>query len=238
MWAVFFLKHWRRYEAALTWRWNVDDFSAEEPIRAAFYRHPATRHDRKGFYTREAGFMPLGEAYTPYFPRAERRSRVLRAAAATGVLMGLSAVGTLSLFALRLAVSTARSIAFELPLYGGYVITRATLASFIASVLNTLFITAFNGLYRAIGVRLVEWQVRSARFRRPPHAARRLPAWHALASRAGWCLVRMPKCHALRPSPLMTATLRRVHSAEPPVRVRVRGRAHRAQLCLPIRQQL
>lgn len=157
VWVVYFLKHWRRYEATLTFRWNVDDFACEEPIRPEFHRHPATRHDKKGVYIRQAGFLPLGESFAPYFPRAQRRSRVMRAAAATFALMALSAVGTLALFALRLSVASARSLSIHVEL-AGFPVTRSTFASLITSVLNTLFITAFNGVYRVVGVRLVAWQ--------------------------------------------------------------------------------
>ena len=102
VWSVYFLKNWKRYEAGLTFRWNVDDFGEEEPIRPEFYRHPATRHHRKGFYTREAGFMPFGDAYAPYFPREERWARVLKAGLATAFLMTIVAVGTLAIFVPRL----------------------------------------------------------------------------------------------------------------------------------------
>ena len=60
LWAVYFFKYWRRYQAALEFRWDVSDFAAEEPTRLAFHRHPATKHDRTGFYAKDAGFMPFG----------------------------------------------------------------------------------------------------------------------------------------------------------------------------------
>ena len=151
-----------RYEAGLTFRWNVDDFGEEEPIRPEFYRHPATRHNRKGFYTRDAGFMPFGEAYAPYFPTEERWARVLKAALATASLMAIVAVGTIAIFALRLFIAQGRQVAAAIDLADvqvlGYEVSVPMLASLVASVLNTLFITLFNHIYRVVGVQLTDWE--------------------------------------------------------------------------------
>ena len=100
LWAMFFLKTWRRAESGLTFRWNVEDFDEEEPIRPSFLKPPTTY--RKGFYTKEAGFLPLGDVSAPYFPAGARASRVMRAFGATAFIMFLVAIGCFSIMAFKL----------------------------------------------------------------------------------------------------------------------------------------
>ena len=147
-----------RYESALTYRWNVDDFAHEEPIRPEFYRHPATRHDRRGFYTRGAGFMPLGDTYSPYFPAAQRRSRLARGFGITGLMMAVVTIGTLGIYAIRLSVAQGNSLSGGGLVVLGYPIAAKQVASIVASTLNTVFITVFNAIYKVLAVKLVEWQ--------------------------------------------------------------------------------
>ena len=45
-------------------------------------RNPATTQKR-GFHTHDAGFMPLGSTFSPYFAPETRATRLCRAAAVT-----------------------------------------------------------------------------------------------------------------------------------------------------------
>jgi hypothetical protein len=71
----------------------MSDFAAEEPTRPEFHRHPSTRHDRVGFYSRTAGFMPFGNTPMPYFPGSARASRFGAGIALTLFLMFIVVIG-------------------------------------------------------------------------------------------------------------------------------------------------
>jgi hypothetical protein len=105
LWAIYFFKEWRRYQSALIFRWDVSDFAQEEPTRPQFHRHPATRHDRVGFYDAEAGFMPFGDVVTPYFSGAARSSRFCCSMVFTAFVMATVAIGTIGIFAIKLAIA-------------------------------------------------------------------------------------------------------------------------------------
>ena len=159
LWAIYFFKYWRRYQSELVYRWDMADFAEEEPTRPEFYRHPATRHDRVGFYDATAGFMPFGESRVPYFPAAARNSRFGASLAVTVFLMLLVAAGTLGIFALKVAMRQGAVLSDALALTEhGYGINQSTVAVAIASTLNTVFIMAFNTLYRHLGVLMTDWE--------------------------------------------------------------------------------
>lgn len=160
LWAALFVKYFRRFQSVLTFRWDVSDFAEEEPIRPEFYRNPATRHDRTGFYTRDAGFLPFGDVQTPYFPRKARTSRFGCSLAFTATLMVVVAAGTIGIFALRLALRTGPLLSAHLDgrTVFGYPVDASTVASLIASVLNVCFIFTFASLYRKVGVMLTDWE--------------------------------------------------------------------------------
>ena len=55
-----------------------------------------------------AGFMPFGETPTPYFPASARNSRFGAGMALTLVLMVIIIIGTLGIFAIRVAIAQVR----------------------------------------------------------------------------------------------------------------------------------
>ena len=64
-------------------------------------RNQATTQKR-GFHTYDAGFMPLGSAFSPYFAPEARATRLCRAAAVTVWFMAVVCAGTLALLAFRI----------------------------------------------------------------------------------------------------------------------------------------
>ena len=160
LWAVYFLKYWRRYASELEYRWDVSDFAAEEPTRPEFHRHKSTRHDRTGFYSKAAGFMPFGDVPTPYFPGSERSGRFGAGMALTLLLMLVIVIGTLAIFAIKLAMAQGDTLSRVRPgtAVFGFAVSPAMVASIIAASLNTIFIGVFNVIYRHLGILLTDWE--------------------------------------------------------------------------------
>ena len=77
-------------------------------VRPEFYRNKATTH-KKGFYTANAGFMPVGEHYSPYFPKSARAGRFARAGFVTLFMMSIVFIGTLAIMAFRLSLAASNS---------------------------------------------------------------------------------------------------------------------------------
>ena len=85
------------------------------------------------------------------------------ALALTAFLMMIVVIGTLAIFALKIAMQQGAALSglvsddsgLEVM---GFSLDSNTLASLIASTVNTLFITLFNAIYRTVGIRLTEWE--------------------------------------------------------------------------------
>ena len=85
------------------------------------------------------------------------------ALALTAFLMMIVVIGTLAIFALKIAMQQGAALSgFVSDESGleimGFSLSSNTLASLIASTVNTLFITLFNAIYRTVGIRLTEWE--------------------------------------------------------------------------------
>ena len=75
--------------------------------------------------------------------------------------MAVVIIGTIAIFAFKVAIAQAGGLVAALHVeqvsFLGYEITAASVASIVASSINTLFIMSFNELYRWLGVKLTEW---------------------------------------------------------------------------------
>ena len=76
---------------------------AARRLRSKFIRYVATVRKR-GYYSRDAGFMPLGDSSTYYFPAAKRHRRMISAMLTSLVATAAVAIGAVSIMGLRLAV--------------------------------------------------------------------------------------------------------------------------------------
>ena len=182
LWITHFCKRWRREEARLAFRWNVEDFEATERERREFEGEPA-----RGFYTREGHFVdvpkedrllaaaPIAKRFTP--EQRERRVLLSHAVVLLVVLAPLRRrrrARVPLLPAARLLHGAARGrrrAARRLPdeaqrgavrdgddhvtLPSSYAVTLGSVAGGVASA---AFIAATNALYARLARQLTAWE--------------------------------------------------------------------------------
>ena len=171
-WSAMFLEYWKRYQSVLAFKWDTTDFEAEEPVRPEFHRNPATTQ-RRGFYTHDAGFMPLGRTLSPYYSPDRRKCRVYCAVTVTALFMVVVGAGTFALYAFRLFIITDawwqdtfvdvsntltdgnETVVEEANVYG---IEIEQTSGVVAALLNLVFIVTFNAIYRKVAELLTDWE--------------------------------------------------------------------------------
>ena len=107
--------------------------------------------------------MPFGDTPTPYFPGSARTSRFGCGIGLILMLIALVIIGTISIYALKLAVRQGATLVNHADLHQGrelfgVPIDSSLVALVIASILNTLFITMMNAIYRKLGIVLTNWE--------------------------------------------------------------------------------
>ena len=188
LWMAGVCKGWRREEARLACRWNMDDYESAERERSAF-KGPLCR----GFYSEEGYFVDVDEddrlaAAAPYsrrFTPAQRAPRVALSYAVIlplvfGVMCGVVAVLGFRSF-MQVSLSAAHRILllqrhFELdfePSPDGMPHVdgedgrshlrldstyAATIGSVIGGACNSLFISVTNYGYAIVAARLNDWE--------------------------------------------------------------------------------
>ncbi|CAN7977564.1 unnamed protein product, partial [Ixodes persulcatus] len=132
-----FLEIWKRRQASLAHRWNVDHFSAEEPDRPQFYGSVAIRD-------------PITGDLTWHYPMIRRLAKYC---CSVGFFIMMSIVVLISVLAVTL---------YQVYMYNAYCNGETTCevmhGSIVAPILNTLSIMVLGKIYSYAAVRLTEWE--------------------------------------------------------------------------------
>lgn len=188
LWLPWFCKTWRREEARLAFKWNVEDFEEAERERPQFRGPPA-----RGFYSAGGHFIDVDEedrlgSAAPLIKKFTPEERQSRVAFSYGVIMPIVVVvmiGVVALLAyrsfLQISLSTAQHIAlgplaeldFEpnasaLPAIDSDDVGTAhvhlapsyavTIGSVIGAGIYSVWISATNYIYSLVAVRLNDWE--------------------------------------------------------------------------------
>ncbi|CAN8006180.1 unnamed protein product [Ixodes hexagonus] len=137
LWGTVFLEIWKRRQASLAHRWNVDHFSAEEPDRPQFYGSVAIRD-------------PITGDLTWHYPMIRR---IAKYCCSVGFFVMMSIVVLISVLAVTL---------YQVYMYNAYCNGETTCevmhGSIVAPILNTLSIMILGKIYSYAAVRLTEWE--------------------------------------------------------------------------------
>ncbi|KAM7291444.1 anoctamin-7 [Ixodes scapularis] len=137
MHGTVFLEIWKRRQASLAHRWNVDHFSAEEPDRPQFYGSVAIRD-------------PITGDLTWHYPMIRRLAKYC---CSVGFFIMMSIVVLISVLAVTL---------YQVYMYNAYCNGETTCevmhGSIVAPILNTLSIMVLGKIYSYAAVRLTEWE--------------------------------------------------------------------------------
>ncbi|CAN8012322.1 unnamed protein product, partial [Ixodes pacificus] len=137
LWGTVFLEIWKRRQASLAHRWNVDHFSAEEPDRPQFYGSVAIRD-------------PITGDLTWHYPMIRRLAKYC---CSVGFFIMMSIVVLISVLAVTL---------YQVYMYNAYCNGETTCevmhGSIVAPILNTISIMVLGKIYSYAAVRLTEWE--------------------------------------------------------------------------------
>ena len=126
VWAILMLEYWKRAEAYKAMKWGMTEFEEEEPVRPEFKGHPIKSY--------------INGRDMLYFPPEEYLDNMANSGSIVGAFMLLVLGVVASIYVLRFSIQQ----------------EVGTYSSTIASVLNTIQITIFNYIYRAIVVKLTD----------------------------------------------------------------------------------
>jgi len=170
LWTTWLCKSWRREEARLAFKWNVEDFEETEFERFEF-EGPLAR----GFYNRDGHFVDVDEgedhaASVPLarkFTTAERRQRTLLSYGLIVPMILCVVIGTFFVLAFRSFMQVTFYYAEEIDLLDIELETDSlpwwhdyspSIGSGMGGGLNAAFIVVMNKLYSYLAVALNNWE--------------------------------------------------------------------------------
>ncbi|XP_064481991.1 anoctamin-4-like [Ornithodoros turicata] len=137
LWGTVFLEIWKRRQASLAHRWNVDHFSAEEPEVPQFYGTVAVRD-------------PVTGVLSWHYPMTHR---IFKYCCSGGFFVMMSVVVLISVLAVTL---------YQVYMYNAYCNGETTCevvhGSIVAPTLNTLSIMVLGKIYIYVAERLTDWE--------------------------------------------------------------------------------
>ncbi|KAL3233959.1 hypothetical protein MRX96_022721 [Rhipicephalus microplus] len=137
LWGTVFLEIWKRRQASLAHRWNVDHFSAEEPETPQFYGTVAVRD-------------PITGELTWHYPMSHR---IAKYCCSVGFFVMMSIVVLISVLAVTL---------YQVYMYNAYCNAETTCevvhGSIVAPMLNTISIMVLGKIYSYAAIQLTEWE--------------------------------------------------------------------------------
>ena len=166
LWLPWFAKAWRREEAQLAYRWNVEDFEATERVRPQFRGELA-----RGFYSPEGHFINVDEhdklsAAAPLLKRftvEQLRQRMLVSYVVIMPLVILVIIGVMTILAYRsfLQMSFANAHAILLGITEIDDVPESiavTFGSCLGSGLYSVWLAVTNYFYGLVAVKLNNWE--------------------------------------------------------------------------------
>ncbi|XP_049268170.1 anoctamin-7-like [Rhipicephalus sanguineus] len=137
LWGTVFLEIWKRRQASLAHRWNVDHFSAEEPETPQFYGTVAVRD-------------PITGELSWHYPMSHR---IAKYCCSVGFFIMMSIVVLISVLAVTL---------YQVYMYNAYCNGETTCevvhGSIVAPMLNTISIMVLGKIYSYAAIQLTEWE--------------------------------------------------------------------------------
>jgi hypothetical protein len=128
VWSIYMLEFWKRQEAYSAMEWGMSEFEQEEPVRPEFKGLPIKSY--------------INGRDMLYFPPEEYTDNMFNSSCVVGAYILLVLGVVASIYVLRFSIES----------------KVGTYSSTIASVLNTVQITVFNYIYRAIVVKLTDYE--------------------------------------------------------------------------------
>lgn len=157
VWVALFAKAWRREEALLAWRWNVEDLELKESERLEFRGTPA-----RGFYTTTHHFVDIADdesfaSHATLIKRFTPLQRLLRTAltwSSCALLLSLGVACMLSTLAYRTVLMY--SLFSANTLHNSKVSVQ--LGSLLGGALVGVFVGVTNGLYGVVAKHLTHFE--------------------------------------------------------------------------------
>ncbi|NXA41326.1 ANO7 protein, partial [Eudromia elegans] len=145
LWAVAFLEHWKRLNAALAHRWDCSDFEdIEERPRPQFTAMaPLTI------------INPITGAEEPYFPKRSRHHRILAGSMVIIMMIAIVVMFVVSVILYRVVVA----ILLASSGYFRFVASASRIASVTGSVVNLFFILILSKIYISLAHFLTKWEM-------------------------------------------------------------------------------